>query len=83
MKAISTKYLGPTNYRGSRIKAWAEGGNRITLSYDDALNSDQMHLKAAIALRDKMSWKDGGKLLGGGTENGYVFVFSNTWLREE
>ena len=25
MKAIWTKYLGPTNYRGSRIKASAEG----------------------------------------------------------
>ena len=83
MKAITTKYIGPTNYRGSRIKAVAEGGNSITLSYDDALNSDQNHLAAAVALRDKMNWKDSGKLLGGGTEKGYVFVFSNTWLREE
>ena len=83
MKAISTKYLPATNYLGSRIKATAEGGNSITLSYDDALNSDQMHLKAAIALRDKMNWKDGGKLIGGGTETGYVFVFSNSWIREE
>jgi hypothetical protein len=83
MKAISTKYIGPTNYKGSRIKAYAEGGNSITLSYDDALNSDKNHLAAAVALRDKMNWKGGGKLLGGGTEKGYVFVFSNTWLKED
>ena len=81
MKAIETKYIGPTNYRGSRIKAFTEGGNQITIGYDHSLESAKLHLKAAIALRDKMTWK--GKLIGGGSKGGYCFVFENSWIREE
>ena len=36
MQAIETRYLGPTNTRGSRIKATAAAGS-ITIHYDDAL----------------------------------------------
>lgn len=81
MKAITTKYIGPSNVRGSRIKAFDGDGHSVTLSYDPAINSDQNHLKAACALRDKMQWK--GKLIGGGTKTGYVFCFADSWLREE
>ena len=31
MKAIETKYLPATNFKGTRIKAYAEGGNSITV----------------------------------------------------
>lgn len=77
MIAITTKYLGPTNVRGSRIKATGNR-NSITISYDDSLNSEHAHAKAARALCDKMKWD--GKLLGGGTEHGYAWVFANTNL---
>lgn len=33
MKAIQTRYLGCTNTKGSRIKAWAEGGHSVTIGY--------------------------------------------------
>ena len=55
MQAIITKYLCPTNYRGSRIKASAEAGS-ITLQWDDALNQSENHHAAALALMNKMGW---------------------------
>jgi hypothetical protein len=79
MKAITTRYIGPSNTRGSRITATAEGGNRVVISYDPALNSDGAHMKAAITLCEKMGW--GTDIIGGGTDNGYVFVFSKSTPR--
>ena len=72
MKAIQTRYLGPTNVRGSRIKAFAEGGNQLTVSYDH--DSDNPHRDAAVALCKKLGWA--GTLAEGGLPNGdCVFVF--------
>ncbi len=76
MKAITTKYLGPTNYRGSRIKATAEGVKALTLPYPHEFGPGvEAHAPAAIALCRRMGWH--GKLIGGGTDKGYVFVFSD------
>ncbi len=74
MKAIKTKYLGPTNTKGSRIKATAEGGNSITISYPYELSGEAVYKKAAIALCEKMNWPT--DLIGGGINNEYVFVFN-------
>lgn len=57
MQAIQTKYLCPTNVRGSRYKAWCERGS-ITLSANDALNSDDNHKAAAEALKQKFCKED-------------------------
>lgn len=73
MKAISTKYHGPTNTRGSRITATDEDGNRVSISYPYDLSGEAVHRKAAETLKAKMGWK--GKLVGGSLKNGYVFVF--------
>lgn len=70
-QAIITKYIGPTNYRGSRVKASASAGS-VTLEWDNALNSDGNHAAAAQALCDKYGWT--GEYAMGGTETGYVFV---------
>jgi hypothetical protein len=75
MKAIVTKYHGPTNTRGSRYSATAEGGNRISLSADDRIGSEENHTAAALALCHKLDWK--GELVPGGLPNGdTVFVFT-------
>jgi len=55
MQAIITKYLGPTNVRGSRIKATCAAGS-LTVSYDDALGSDGNHRAVAEALCVKLGW---------------------------
>ena len=82
-QAIITKYLGPTNFRGSRVKATAQAGS-ITLSWDDALGVDENHLRAALALCKKFGWDNRSKkmmalplLIGGGLPNntGNVYVF--------
>lgn len=71
-QAIVTKYHGPTNTRGSRIIATAAGGQRLTVEYDDALDSDANHFAAARALAGKMNWT--GSWYGGGAQDGCVFV---------
>jgi hypothetical protein len=73
MKAITTKYHGATNTRGSKITASDEDGNRVTISYPYELSGEAVHRAAADALCAKMGWT--GKLAGGSLKNGYVFVF--------
>lgn len=80
MKAIVTRYKGPTNYRGARIIADDGDGNRLTISYPYELSGEAVHRKAAEALRDKMGWA--GELIGGGTRTGYAFVFAEQSMRK-
>jgi hypothetical protein len=71
---IETKFLGPTNNRGSRVKATCQAGS-LTLSWSYELNSDENHYKAAQALADKFSWSDysiGCSVPS--NKNGYVFM---------
>lgn len=76
MKAIMTKYQGPTNYRASRIKATDGDGNHVTVSYDHALGATENHDVAALALARKMGWlKDGERLVRGWHGNSGVYVF--------
>jgi hypothetical protein len=62
-QAIVTKYIGPTNFRDSRVKATSDAGT-ITLSWDDALDSNANHDRAALALASRMGWT--GHYVGGG-----------------
>jgi len=72
-QAIVTKYIGPTNTRGSRVKATAAAGS-LTLAWDDSLNSERNHTRAAQALAEKFGW--GGKWYAGvpPTDVGFCFV---------
>ena len=78
-QSITTKYLGPTNVRGSRIKAIARKrdsfGKEMSLTDPYRYGStEQEHCRAAKLLAVKLGW--GGLWVGGGNvdENGYVFV---------
>lgn len=74
MQAIMTKYLGPTNNRGSRIKAYTESGLSITIPYPHERNQGaDAHSVAALALAKRAGWT--GDLIAGATDRGYVFVF--------
>ncbi len=69
MQAITTKYIGPTNVRGSRVKAIAAAGS-ITLAWDDSLTPNRNHLVAAKALAEKYKWVGiyfGGTIVSGET----------------
>ena len=75
MQAITTKFLGPSNTRGSRIKASAYAGS-ITIGYSHELNNDENHRAAAVALCDKMGWIGAETLISADLpKSGNVFVF--------
>lgn len=84
MQAIICKYFGPTNSKGSRIKAQCAAGS-VTISYPHELSGQAVYRKAAEALVAKLGWNDShyGKLLGGQVPSGeYVFVFDNELSKE-
>lgn len=75
MQAIETKYLGPTNTRGARIKASAQAGS-VTIPFEYGTGIDGAHDLALIALVTKWEWwgvwARGGKA--DGTGNVYVRI---------
>lgn len=71
-QAITTQYLCLTNFKGSRVKATAAAGS-VTLHWDDALNTDDNHMKAAQALANKFGWR--GRWFGGSLPKGMGNVY--------
>lgn len=55
MQAIETKFLGPTNTKGARIKASAQAGTKI-IPFDHGAGTDGAHDRAAIALITRLGW---------------------------
>lgn len=76
MIAIQTKYLGATNHRPSRIKAFTCNGHSCTISYDHVLSDEKLHFEAVKALVAKcnLDWNI-SKMNYGGIKGGYVFTF--------
>lgn len=64
MKAIRTRYYGPTNTKGSRIVASDGDGNSTSIGYPHSFNSDEAHELAAYLLMEKMQWTN--QIIGGG-----------------
>jgi hypothetical protein len=73
-QAITTKYLGPTNARGSRILARC-AAKRITVAWNHALNPDANHRGAAMALVKALDWDDGSDWYGGSLPDGTGYAF--------
>jgi hypothetical protein len=75
MQAIMTKYIGPTNSRGSRIKAWCSAGS-VTIDYPHQLSNEAVYWEAAKTLIVKLGWQEHGNWIAGGLPNssGYCFV---------
>ena len=76
--AIMVKGLGPTNNRGTRVKATSQAGS-LTLAWDYSKNTDGNMIAAAEALAAKLDWIGPGQRLAGGVlPNGdYCFVITN------
>lgn len=55
MQAIVTKWLSPTDTRGSRIKAKCQAGS-IVVPWDDGLGVEENHKAAAAVLIAKLGW---------------------------
>lgn len=71
-QAITTKYLGPTNHRGARIKASAQAGS-VTVSWDHSMSPQQNHVEAARALALVYGWD--GVWIGGALPHGTGYAF--------
>ena len=83
MIAIHTKYIGPSNTRGSRIKAYTVGwgdlkGFTATVPYNHALSGVDVHFEAVKALveRNGLDWNLEGMRYGDSADGkGYSFCF--------
>lgn len=79
MLAIHTKFIGPSNTRGARIKAYTSDGRSVTIGYAHALSSLDAHHLAAVSfgkkhfkyapVMDRMCYGDSAD------GKGYVFCF--------
>lgn len=75
MKAIQTKYLAPTQSRGTRVKAWAEGYGSVIVPYDGFM--EKAHLNAAEILIDRKNmhnWDKSALQSAQLSDGSYVFV---------
>lgn len=57
MQAIITTYVGPTNWRGSRVKATCERGS-ITVPWDGNLDTQENHENACRAMCEQFDAED-------------------------
>lgn len=77
-QAITTRYIGPTNHRGARIRASAQVGS-VLVGWDHALDVQANHAAAAKSLADKFGWlgDEHSQSMHGGAlpdDRGYAFV---------
>jgi len=75
MKAIETRYLGPTSVKCSRIKATDDDHNSVTISVNYAQSSEENQQRACRILCEKMGWT--GTLIGGHTAKGMAWVWQD------
>jgi hypothetical protein len=79
MQTISTKYLGPTNTKPSRIISRASSSpGSVTINVDHSRSIEDNHAFAARRLMEKLGWK--GRLVGGHTKNGMCWVFTSEFI---
>ena len=73
-QAIETRYISPTNHRGSRIVATTASGIRLIHDWDHRLNIEANHYAAAKALQEMLEWEP--IKAGGSTRAGFVWLVS-------
>jgi hypothetical protein len=79
MLAVHTKYIGPSNTKGSRIKAYFSDGRSITRPVDHALDGMKRHAVVAQELiaKELRHSPDCGLVYGDSADGkGYVFCFA-------
>jgi hypothetical protein len=82
--AITSKYHGPTNTRGSCVRATANH-NMVTVPWDSALDSEENHRNACERLCGKLGW-DADRFFGGVMDDGrwaWVPVFTYDWEQRQ
>ena len=85
MIAIHTKFIGPTNNRGSRIKAYTVSGFSATIPYPYELSYENCHFEAVKALvaKHKLDWDLSNMRYGDSADGkGYSFCFDSSIVGE-
>jgi hypothetical protein len=90
MIAIHTKYIGPTDTRGSRIKAYTCGGMGLpgfaaTIPYPHELSGELCHFEAVKALvkKNKLNWNLENMRYGDSADGkGFSFCFDCSIVKE-
>jgi len=73
-RVIVTKFLGPTDRRGSRVKATSDVGS-VTVEWSHTIDAEANHKTAALALASRHGWSPnmtGGRMPPPGSS--YVFI---------
>lgn len=75
-QAISTKYHGPTNSRGSMVTAYCQAG-KVTVPWDYELDIQENHYAACYALASKLMWTPLEQWHGGAlaNQNNHAYCF--------
>ena len=84
MVAIVTRYHGPTNTKGTRYSASAQG-YKVYVAIDHALDEEENHRQAAVKLCKKIGW-DADRFFGGFMDNGdgaWVPVYTRDWEQRQ
>ena len=76
-KAITVKYLGPTNSRGARVKASAGGTGNVTLPFRHDLAMEQNVAAVVDELLLRNEWDNHSYALGVLADGTYVAVLSD------
>lgn len=77
-QTITTKYLGPTSHKGSRIAATSSSGIRVIIPWDEGLNDRDNHKEALKTLLKKVGDGWGLCWVGGRTrDNSVIWVDSS------
>jgi len=81
---IITRYLGPTNCRGSRVVATHQRDSEVTwravTEWDDSLDSTANHELAAQQLLNKWITSDDLLIVGRGHDHAaYYWLVASTW----
>lgn len=78
LRSICTRWLGPTNHNGSRVKAIGRKRESdmpaltLTDSWDYGHSVEENHARVAKLLAAKLGWS--GLYVGGSTDDGFAFV---------
>lgn len=64
MQAITTRFLSPTNFRGSRVKVQCDAGS-LVVAWDYSKGPDDNHDAACAELVKRLGWDTYGAWIGG------------------
>jgi len=82
MITIETRYRGPTNTKGARISVQANNSKSILyVPFDYSKWGAEAHVAAVQAWKAKYGWIGPGnemRLVGGSSNNGYLWAFDRT-----